>query len=184
MGVENLIKLTFDEAVQKHKKLVEKSVWLLRNSEIETAEYPIYDISWFYSFLFKKDEILYDKELYNRVLDMELEERLKEELNHVVVNFCMITPDLSIMMRLQEVPEAVEKIFRKTTRQRMYVEKFFGTSVMKESSTYMKEDIWDKIIPETETVDELKTKLQKAIDDEKYEEASEIQKQIDSRNEI
>jgi hypothetical protein len=180
MGPENLIKLTFDDAVQLHKKLVEKTIWLLRNSEIENYDLPANDISWYYSFLFKKDEILNNEELYNSILDMDLEERLKEELNHVIINFCMITPDLSIMIRLQEVPVIIEKIFRKTARQRMYMEKFFGTSIMKESSAYMKDDIWDKIIP----IDELKNKLQIAIDNENYEDASEIQKQIDSRNEI
>jgi hypothetical protein len=170
MTTENLIKITFTEAIQNHKDLVNKSIWILRNSEIDECDYPIYDIVWFYSYLFVAHEIIEDKQLYHQMLEMELEDRVKEELKHTIVNFCMTTPDLSVMFKLKEIPQKVEEIFRKKTKQQMYLENWFDKS--KDISIDLKADIWD--------VDDLKINLQKAIDEEDYEKAAEIQKQIDT----
>jgi hypothetical protein len=138
----SLINLSYEKALLKHEKMVEKFIWLLRNSESLDDDFPINDISWFYSYFFRREEIIYNKELYDRVLKMDLEERLEEELKHMDVSLCMVTPTFSILNRLPEVPQEVRDLFRKTVEQRMYIEKFFEISKMKENGVNPKESFF------------------------------------------
>lgn len=176
-GGDNLIKLTFEEVLYKHTKLVEKLVWLLRNSETEDADFPLDKISWFYSFVLKKDEI---KEFYGEILKMKTEDRLLEELNHVDVSLVMVTSKFSILVRLSEIPIEIKDFYRKIVIQRMYLEKFFQIGSNMDISYSAKMDIWDDKEFEL-SIDELKNKLQEAIETENYEEAAKIQKQIDKK---
>ena len=47
----------------------------MRNSETEMADYPLNDIGWFYSFVFKRNEIIFNKDLYDKCL------------SHLAINF-------------------------------------------------------------------------------------------------
>ena len=178
---DNLIKLTLEEALLKHKKLVEKFIWLLRNSETEMADYPLNDIGWFYSFVFKRNEIIFNKSLYDKIVKLDIEKRLKEELKHLEVSLCMVTPTFSLLNRLPEIPQEVNDLFRKTVIQRMSIEKFFDFSKVNSTISYPTTmDIWDESMLDL-SIDELKVKLQEAIETENYEEAAKIQKQIDKK---
>jgi len=187
MDQENLIKLTFENALIKHKKLVEKFIWLLRNSETDMSECPINDIGWFYSYIFRKDDIPYD--IQCKLSKMELNKRLEFELKYVEVSFFMVTPNFSIMNRLTEIPKEIKDLFRKMLIQKIYVEKFFDFEhTTKDDSLSLKvtADVWDdcyktvKDVKNPITIEELKENLQDAIDNENYEEASKIQKKIDN----
>lgn len=178
---DNLIQLPLEKALFKHKKLVEKFIWLLRNSETEMADYPLNDIGWFYSFVFKRNEIIFNKDLYDKLRKMGIEERLKEELKHLEVSLCMITPTFSLLNRLPEIPQEVNDLFKKTVIQRMSIEKFFDFKGNSNISYPTTMDIWDESILDL-SIDELKEKLQQAIETENYEDAAKIQKQIDNKN--
>lgn len=185
MEMTDLVKLTYEDATKKHPELVQNMVWLLRNSLSQDMDFPIDQISWIYSYFFRREDILFNKALYQRILKMSVEERLTEELKYIDVSLCMVTPTFSILQRLNEIPEEVKQVYKKTVIQRMYVEKFFGFVDNDDDSSMnvsypMKMDVWDE--PDKEmSIEDLKEKLREAIDSENYEEAAKIQKQIDGK---
>ena len=63
----------------------------------------------------------------------------------------------------------------------MSIEKFFDFSKVNSTISYPTTmDIWDESMLDL-SIDELKVKLQEAIETENYEEAAKIQKQIDKK---
>lgn len=186
MTTTDLVKLTYEQVSEKHPELSQNMIWLLRNSLSSDVDFPIDQISWLYSYYFRREEIIFNKKLYQRILKMSVEERLIEELKYVDVSLCMVTPTFSILQRLKEIPNEVKEVYKKTVIQRMYVEQFFGFSINDDESSMevsypLKMDVWDEP-DEKLSIDDLKEKLKEAIDSENYEEAAKIQKQIDSKS--
>jgi hypothetical protein len=196
----NLIPISFEDAISKHQKLVEKFLWLLRNNESSSANTPLEKISWYYSFTQKISDILNDDETYKKMISMSFEDRLEEEMKRTEISLCMSvnTGDFAMMMKIDDIPDEVRKMLRKITARHMLLEKFLGFSpITTDNTKKIVDEFTGKNDDETSLdinwndlkqdqkhpidIKKLEQQIQQAIDEENYEEAARIRNLIEEK---
>ena len=168
--------INYDIAIESYPEKVEEFLTILRNINSKYKETDVEKIKWGYNFKYFVNKGEYTEEYREKLWSMLFPDRIIEELRKVRLSIVMTAGNFTIVDRVDGIPEQLKAIVEFMTIQKMITE---------QSHIGNEEVIASIPIPEQEVKPlTLSEQLTQALDNEDYERAAEIKREMDAIDEM